>query len=213
MHRYLVCCAIAIVLTLAGCSQGGSPTPHAPQPLTASVDAESTLPVRILVVTRTDGTGNPLWTKGYIAELLDTASAMTGHTAVFTLASNEAIANDRAYASTQEGLLPTARSLARPGVLTILVSRPDTEDYAGLTDQAGPKGSRAPFLIMRSRHTTWEGINATAAILLHELGHQMGLHHKPEAFLDDGHIHTDDWWTRDEGLALLETSLMRVRSF
>jgi len=202
----------ATVLTLAAllssCAGGGQSSSPAPQALEGAPDATPTIPVHILVLARWDGSGNPLWTRGYVEELLDTVTAMVGGTAVFALAQYETIADSRLYAGTQGELLPVARSQRRVGVLTIVISRPDTEDYAGLTDQEPRQGRPDPYLVMRSRHTTWDGINATAAILLHEVGHTcLGLYHQPEAFLDDGHPHTDNWTTTEAGLRRFETYL------
>lgn len=200
-------------LGLAGC--GG-------EPITSDKSAKATVMspsvtdhrvmVDVFILTRADGSGNPLWTRGYVEELLDTASAMVGETASFQLASYTLVPEPHLYAGLQSDVLPFARAERQRGRLTLVISRPDTADYAGLTDQAGPQGRPDPYLVMRSRHMDWSGINATAAILLHEIGHNLGLYHKPEPFLDSGAPHTDDWYTRTDGLRHLATYLEIIKN-
>lgn len=202
-----------LAVVLAGLVLGCAPAPEAVRQdvaPAASGDEQPTLPVRVLVIARADGTGNPLWTRGYVEELLDTASAQVGHAATLALASYEVLAGSHLYNLDQGGLIPLAQAESRPGWLTIVVSRPDTEDSAGQAVQAHGLTRRNPHLVMRSRHADWRGIAATAHILWHEMGHNMGLYHQPEAFLDDGGLHTDNWWTRDDGLACLARYARRV---
>ena len=209
MTRILTSLLIAALLC-AGCSGHATSDKTANDIVMSTSIANPVVMVDIIVLTQADGSGNPLWTRGYVEELLDTASAMVGETAAFQLTSYAVLPEPHLYAGQQGDVLPFARAQRRRGRITIIISRPDTEDYAGLTDQAGPQGRPDPYLVMRSRHTDWSGINATAAILLHELAHCGGLFHKPEPFLYNGEIHTDDWWLRDDGLAYMEAYFSRV---
>lgn len=214
MHTLSHVITLLATATLLGACGGPSrhdafPQADACQPCPA-LSAAPSLPVQVLVLTREDGTGNPLWTRGYVEELLDTASAQLGHAVTFSLATYTTVPESYLYALPQGALLSYALTASLPGHLTIVVSRPDTEDTAGHTLQATRPGRRIPYLVMRSRAADWQGIDDTARILLHELGHNAGLFHRPESFLDDGGLHTDNTWTREDGLVFLATYIRVV---
>lgn len=204
-------CLIAMAACIAFGSGCGSSTTSDKTQKSYIMSTSIDLPVLVFVVTRDDGTGNLLWTQGYTEELLDTASALVGHAVTFTLAQYALVTATALYGGNQGALLPLARAQRSHGALAIVISRPDTTDSAGVTDQATKGGRTDPYFVMRSRHTDWSGINATAAILLHELGHNMGLYHKPETFLDDGAVHTDDWWLREDGIHLFTAYTQRIQ--
>lgn len=204
--------ALALLACLActGCpsgSSGGSspalPTPASSQALTV---AAPLLAVHLTVVTRSDGSGNPLWTPAYAQRVLDAATALTKGAIIFEVASLVPLAEDGTYALNQAPLLALVRPLRRPGVLTVVLSRPDTTDSAGLSTI---QRTIEPLIVMRAREDETTDPETVARILLHEVGHQMNLQHVALPSLGVP-WDADTWYTVDEGQAFGATWAQEV---
>jgi hypothetical protein len=164
-----------------------------------------TYPVAVTIVTRGDGTGNEMWTPYFLDELLTEASGLVDNIVTLSLEDYRTDASDFRYSRTQRELLDLYGPHPRPGMLSIIISRPDTEDSAGRTR---PWQAVTPLIIMRAR--PGGGLTDTALILTHELGHTFGLAHEPIPF-DEGGLTTDNWHTRPEGRLMLVEQLADLR--
>lgn len=164
-------CTALLVLFLGCAAPGG----HDPAPVIEDDHIpEAALRVVVVILTRDDGTGNARWDLPAVETLLALASE-DGGTRHILRGAPLLLADDEFYALNQQPLLH-AWGPGTPGVVTLVLSRPDTTDFAGITRATGTY-SDAPVLVMRARNQTTDGLPEAALILLHELGHAAGLRH------------------------------------
>lgn len=204
MHKTI----LPVLFTLAwlfGCSGGPGPRP-APQPPVVMTPCPLAapgvdVPISFLVVTNSDGGGNPLWIPDYLTQLLTSASAIVTRPGFFVLDRHQAYNSDILFPLEQA---PLTQALC-PGMpmdqFTVLISQPHTTVSAGETPTTSGTVQK-PCLAMRSRSevNTPEAIVATAYILVHELGHVLGYGEAPGG---ETGIHADNWWLHAEGQARL----------
>ena len=160
--------------------------------------------VRVLVTHRADGTGNALWTPLFTGEVLRAAQKAVVGQVRFELVGYEAQLDDTLYALPQLQLLyRVLLKLRERGILTMVVSGEETTDSAGVSTIGW---ELAPVVVMRARETDWGPwtARATAEILLHEMGHQMGLRHTAQPLIGLPWT-TDSYWGAPEGLVYLAT--------
>ena len=199
--------AAALVALATGCGEQAGDVDEqmdAPAAPRGEDDGPPVVDVRVLVVHRADGTGNTLWTPLFVGELLRAAQRAVGGQARFELLGYEMQLDDTLYALPQLQLLYRALpTLQARGLLTVVISGAETQDSAGVSAIGYDP---APLVVMRSRDTVWgaETARETAEILLHEIGHQMGLRHTAQPLIGLPWT-TDSYWGTPEGRAYLAT--------
>ena len=157
--------------------------------------SNTAIPVDVWVVKRSDGTGNELWDYPYTQSMLWHASSNVDFTVHFWLRHFNYYYSTDDYDRNQGPLLSHLRSLRTAGVITVVISNPETTDNAGI---AFVQYSDRPFFVMRSRIQDWSGLDPTSHIFLHELGHNLNLQHGSQDGLGIP-FHTDDYWQRQDG--------------
>jgi hypothetical protein len=174
--------------------------PHTPPPLPLAQPLQQdqlVLPVHVTVITRSSGAGNDLWTEAHIRQVLGEATRLVEGVVSFQLTYSRIEADDSAYVLNQGQLLQRYGQHPTPRVLTVIISRPDTEDSAG---RARTLYAHKPLVIMRAR--PGDTPEETAKILLHEYFHTLGLGHEPNPFYGDG-LTTDNAHESDAGRQLM----------
>jgi hypothetical protein len=156
-----------------------------------------TFPVTVTVVQRTDGGGNDGWTYPYIDALLAEATALVGGAVTFEGAFVHTVVEDDQYTLSQRALLALYTGHTTPHMINIVISRPNTEDSAG---RSNALYAHTPLLVMRAR--PGDTVRETALILVHELGHNMGLAHENNPLWYEG-LTTDNWHEQEAGRKLL----------
>jgi hypothetical protein len=132
----------------------------------------TTLTVHTTVLYASDGGGNPLWEPEWIDAMLATATTLVQHAVTFRQAPlSMGLAEDATYALNQTQLLARFLRSRAPRRLTLVISRPNTEDTAGLALQ-GPQ--LRPIIVMRARGDALT-LDAIARIFLHEVAHCAGV--------------------------------------
>ncbi len=191
---------ISLLWALVGCGgQGGDATLTHQEVFMETTEAPQSLsfPVAFTIVERTDGSGNAMWTRQYARALLAEASRLVDYAVTFELVDVHTVENDYEYRQTQLELLSMYTGHGAPGMVNVIISRPDTEDSAG---RSRPWRAHTPLFVMRAR--PGDTITDTALIFLHELGHNLGLAHESNPFYGDG-LTTDNYHMEDTGRQLL----------
>ncbi len=172
------------------CAAGAGPglsTREGPTPATVKVD--------LRVVTRLDGSGNPLWTREFADRVLAEATSLSHADLRFELASYAAQPDDELFAAAkQEPLLEWLAHDATSGHLSVLISNPTTTGSAGLALLNSAAKDLQPFLVMRSRKNKGNDVDVyeCASILLHEFGHTLGYQH--DGTTEAMPWPADAWW-------------------
>lgn len=168
----------------------------APETRQEAPQALPALPVDALILTDAQGHGNALWEPqgGFLAMVLAAAEQALAGTVHFTLESVATTSDPEGYRMEQWEVLRRYRHLRVPGRLLLVVSGPDTQDTAGFSYTIR---SDAPYVVLRAREQSLAAVADTAAILLHELGHCQGYTH------DSVPLHTDNYWSREDGRAAM----------
>jgi hypothetical protein len=161
--------------------------------------APTVLPVRLIVMRTDDGLGNTIWTSEWIDYILGEAEGLLHNRVILALAGVEYHHSATDYQLEQAPLYAKYRTQGTPGMLTLVISHPFTEDSAGLTDI---HGGRAPVIVMRARGFGRESVKEVAAILTHELGHVVGLSHDPYPFFGDW-LTTENYLESEDGIQRL----------
>jgi hypothetical protein len=131
----------------------------------------TTLAVHTTVLYTSEGGGNPLWEPEWIDAMLATATTLVQHAVTFRQApTSMGLADDATYALNQTQLLARFLRSRAKRRLTLVISRPNTEDTAGLALQ-GPQ--LRPIIVMRARGDALT-LDAIARIFLHEVAHCAG---------------------------------------
>lgn len=178
----------------AGCGVGDEGGRHG-----GLYEEEVDVTVRVLVVTRGDGTGNELWSPAFVQHVLHEVWMRTDTHLTWDMLAYDTVADDRLYAmSTLELLSWSLSRLREPGMVTVVVCNPETADGAG---RATIERTRAALVVMRSRVREHgeEAVQSAAGIFLHELGHQMGFRHSDDP-KREGRLTADNYWVTEEGL-------------
>lgn len=138
------------------------------------------VPVHMKVVQRSNGTGNELWEPKFIQAMLQRASDVGQGRFSFSLQSVSPIKDDAQYAMEQWPLLahwnPKVDTRAS-GEIFAYVSHPTTADAVGLS---WIQVLYTPIIIVRGRqdqYNSFEFLNNTALVFLHEMGHESNLNH------------------------------------
>jgi hypothetical protein len=159
------------------------------------------LPVDVLVLTDTQRAGNALWEpqSGFLALVLAAAEQTLADTVHLALESVATTSDPEGYRMEQWEVLRRYRHLRVPGRLLLVVSGPNTQETAGFSYTIR---SDAPYVVLRAREQSLAAVADTAAILVHELGHNFGLTH-------DGVVHADNYHALPAGREALRDWLMR----
>lgn len=163
------------------------------------------IPVLFYIMTDNAGRGNDKWlTKDYTDKVIAEVNRIYDSRFVtFVVRAKYVYKDTDLYEKSQHKLLNKFNDYAIPGSLSIVIS---SEDYDG-SSSGLTRGSitRAPLFIMRSRYNgiyehgpryfgSKQAINATALLITHELGHEMGLKHKEDIKRSKGEIlHTENY--------------------
>lgn len=198
--------AALLALPLAACSGPGAseqplPRMSAPEARQEAPQAIPVLPVDVLILTDARGHGNTLWEpqSGFLPLVISGAEQALAGTVHFTLESVATTSDPEGYRMEQWEVLRRYRHLRVPGRLLFVVSGPDTQDTAGFSYTIR---SDAPYVVIRARVQSLAAVDDTAAILVHELGHNLGLTH-------DGALHADNYHALPAGREALRTWLTR----
>lgn len=204
-RQLLVACGF-LTLSLSACGgEGGAMNnPRTPKPATntehnIAVNPTPVLPVRVIVMRNNEGLGNTIWTSEWLDYILGEAEGLLHNRVMLALAGLEYHHSTTDYQLEQAPLYAKYRTQGTPGILTLVISHPFTEDSAGLTDI---RGGSAPVIVMRARGFGRESVKEVAAILLHELGHVLGLSHEPNPFFGDW-LTTENYAESEDGIQLL----------
>ena len=157
------------------------------------------LPVDVLILTDAQGHGNALWASqsGFLALVLATAEQTLAGTVRLALESVATTSDPEGYRMEQWEVLRRYRHLRVPGRLLLVVSGPDTQETAGFSYTIR---STTPYVVLRAREQSLAAVADTAAILVHELGHNLGLTH-------DGVVHADNYHALPAGREALRAWL------
>ena len=172
------------------CAAGAGPTVSA-----VNAAAAITVKVDLRVVTRADGTGNPLWTREFATRVLEEATSLAHADLHFELTSYAAVRDDELFAARKQGpLLDWLEPNATPGRLSVFISNSSTVGSAGLAPLNSAALGLRPLLVMRSRKNKGNeaDVYECASILLHELGHTFGYAH--DGTIDAMPWPADAWW-------------------
>ena len=151
---------------------------------------------------RADGSGNEMWSQGYIQDLLKTASDIAGNAVRFVVGSIDLITTGGLFEANQDPVLRSSYAWTTPpspGKLTVAISQPNTTDAAGLNWAGLPFGGTSdpsPYFVMRARN---DNLDETAMIFLHELGHSLGFGHDDSV----GGMSADSYFGQQGGRSLL----------
>lgn len=157
------------------------------------------LPVDVLILTDAQGHGNALWEpqSGFLPLVLSGAEQVLAGTVRFALESVATTSDPEGYRMEQWEVLRRYRHLRVSGRLLLVVSGPDTQETAGFSYTIR---SDAPYMVLRAREQSLAAVADTAAILVHELGHNLGLAH-------EGVLHADNYHQLPAGREALRTWL------
>lgn len=194
-------CVLVLACVITGCSgPGGHEAPsqrtHAPE---AAQGALPVLPVDVLILTGAPAQDNALWEPqgAFLPLVLAHAAQALAGAAHLTLESVATFADPEGYTMEQWAVLRRYRHLRVPGRLLVVVSGPETRESAGFSYTLR---TDAPYLVLRARWQDRTAALDTAHILLHELGHNLGLTH-------EGALHADNYSQLPEGLTALRVWL------
>lgn len=152
--------------------------------------ATTVVPVHMRLVKRSNGTGNELWDVDFIKTLLLRANDVAKGRFSFSLQTVSDIKDDAQFAMNQWPLLaywnPQINTRAS-GEITTYISNSTTTDAVGMS---WIQVLYTPIIVIRGRedqYTSFEFLNNTALVFLHEMGHESNLNHS------DGSnpVHTD----------------------
>jgi hypothetical protein len=130
--------------------------------------------------------------------MLAQATTAVGGAVTFAHQATIMLPDPEAYALMQAELWVRELPLRQRGVCTVVLSNPLTSDSVGF---AAIDFTDAPYFVMRARAGEEDAVH-TAAIFLHELGHQMRLRHEPQPVAGLPWT-TDDYWRDAAGRTYL----------
>lgn len=137
-----------------------------------------TAKVRFFVLRDNGGKGNAIWTHDYVKKVTKQATIRTGGEVLLVTDTYKNIKSSIDYNEKKQKTVGLRnKDLAQFTKISALISNPKPTGSAGTA--LNISSNFEPYFVMQSRikNGSAKDINSTAAILLHELGHNMGMTH------------------------------------
>ena len=152
--------------------------------------------INLVIIKRANGTGNEKWTRPYIYRMIDQMTAATQGNIKFYLGRVTIVKDNGDFnANTQDEVKMKYIKFREFGAITAVATQPFTTDSAGTA--LGIKYNAEPIMMFRSRSNdgSENDSSVAGAVLLHEMGHNMGMKHNY-----DNAVHMDNHYYKTPGI-------------